>query len=48
MKFQSLTNAEKYRDRAHESLMIVLMEGYHYVTTRREAMKLEQQGYEVF
>ena len=52
MKFNDLTNAQNYRDRAFEttgsSLMIVMMEGYLYVTTRKEAAKLEKQGYEVF
>lgn len=52
MKFTSPANAENYRDRAFStngaSLMIVMMEGYLYVTTRREATQLEKQGYEVY
>lgn len=48
MKFYQLPLAESYRDRAHESLMIVMMEGYYLVTTRKEAHKLFNQGYEVF
>lgn len=52
MKFYNPTNAENYRDRAFtttgSSLMIVMMEGYLLVTTRREATKLEKQGYEVY
>lgn len=48
MKFYNPVLAESYRDRACESLMIVMMEGYFLVTTRREAAALEKQGYEVF
>lgn len=52
MKFFNPANAENYRNRAFEStgtsLMIVMMEGHLYVTTRREAAKLEKQGYEVY
>ena len=51
MKFSNIALAESYRNRAFEttgsSLMIVMMEGYLLVTTRREAAKLEKQGYEV-
>ncbi|WP_266364213.1 hypothetical protein [Tellurirhabdus rosea] len=52
MKFNTHAAAEAYRDRAFEStgtsLMIVMMENHLYVTTRREAARLEKQGYEVF
>jgi hypothetical protein len=48
MKFTNLTLAESYRDRACEPLMIVLMDGYVLVTTRKKATTLEKQGYEVY
>lgn len=51
MKFSNLTNAQNTVYRAFEttgtSLHILMMEGYYYVTTGREAAKLEKQGYEV-
>lgn len=48
MKFTDIALAQAYRDRAAESLMIVLMEGFFMVTIRREAARLEKLGYEVF
>lgn len=48
MKFYNPILAESYRDRACESLMIVMMEDYLLVTTRREATALEKQGYQVY
>ena len=52
MKFTDIALALSFRDIAFDStgtsLMIVMMEGYLLVTSRREASKLEKQGYEVF
>ena len=51
MKTTNLNLAENFRNRAFEtagtSMMIVMMEGFYFVTTRKEAAKLENQGYEV-
>lgn len=52
MKVSNLITAENIRNNAFEttgtSLMIVMMTGYFYITSRKEATKLEKQGYEVF
>jgi len=51
MKTTQLNTAERYRDNAFttagKSLMIVMMEGYYFVTSRREARALKAKGYEV-
>ena len=51
MKTINLNIAENFRNRAFDttgtSMMIVMMEGYYFVTSRKEAYKLEKQGYEV-
>lgn len=52
MKTTCLTTAENWRNNAFtncgKSLMIVMMEGFYYITSRKEASKLQKQGYEVF
>lgn len=52
MKTAQLNIATRYRDNAFttagKSLMIVMMEGFYYVTNRREAAALAAKGYEVF
>lgn len=52
MKTTQLHTAEAYRNNAFtncgKSLMIVMMDGFYFVTSRREAMQLAKSGYEVF
>jgi len=52
MRTKDLNTAERYRDNAFtnagKSLMIVMMEGFYYVTNRKEATALNKKGYEVF
>lgn len=52
MTTKDLNTAERYRDNAFsnagKSLMIVMMEGFYYVTSRKEAAALNKKGYEVF
>lgn len=51
MKTKNLTFAQNTVIRSFEttgtSLHIVMMEDYYYITTGREAAKLEKQGYEI-
>lgn len=46
-KFTQLENAQAFANRTKDMVIVLGCDNRYWVTTRREAARLEKQGYEV-